>query len=121
VSPEGKEQTFMYVLSAPVDLGYKWDVCSWPRECGVLLNAYGYWPGGACGPIALLFGMTEYAKYDFPMRFGQTWPNLKKDICKYCVAGCKELADKKKGHITQSYKRAISKWMKGELSVPKRF
>jgi len=120
-SPRGKEKTFTYVLAAPVDLGFKWNICNWPHDCGVLLNIYGYWPGGACGPIALLYGMTEYAKYDFPVKFRKTWPNLKKDICKYCAAGCEELASKTSGRATQSYQKAISMWMKGEFVVPNKF
>lgn len=119
-SPERAEESFIYVLSAPVDLGFKWDVCSLPRECGVLLNTYGYWPGGTCGPIALLFGLTGYAKYDFPKRFKDTWPNLKEDICRYCVSGCKALADKKDGRVTASFKDAISNCIRASI-VPKKF
>ncbi|MDP3791616.1 MAG: radical SAM protein [Candidatus Omnitrophota bacterium] len=119
-SPKEAHESFIYVLSAPVDLGLKWDVCSLPRECGVLLNAYGYWPGGTCGPIAMLFGLAEYAKYDFPERFMDAWPNLRKDICRYCVSGCKALADKREGCVTPSFKDAISNRMKAS-SVPKKF
>lgn len=119
-SPKKAEESFIYVLSAPVDLGFKWDVCSLPRECGVLLNTYGYWPGGTCGPIALLFGLIKYAKYDFPERFRDAWPNVKEDICRYCVSGCKALADKKEGCVTPSFKDAISNCMKAPL-VPKKF
>ena len=120
-SPPDAEKTFMYALSAPVDLGFKWNECDWPRDIGISLNIYGYWPGGACGSIALLLGMAEYAKYDFPVKFRETWPNLKEDLCKYCVVGCKELVHKISGRASFSYKEAISKWMNGVFLVPRRF
>jgi len=120
-SPEGKEKTFMHALSAPIDLGHKWDICNWPRDCGVLINTYGYWPGGACGPIALLFGIPSYARFYFPVKFKKTWPNLKEDICRYCAAGCCELRDKKTGYVTDSYKKAIHNWITDKFSVPVKF
>lgn len=121
VSPQESEKTFTHVLSAPVDLGLKWEVCGAPRGCGILLNTYGYWPGGVCGQIARLFGRTEYIRHDFPIKFKKTWPRLKKDICKYCSTGSKELWKKTEGRITPSYKKAIRQWMKGEFSIPKNF
>jgi hypothetical protein len=120
-SSKEKEKKFMYVLSAPVDLGLKWSACSWPRKCGILLNTYGYWPGGACGPIALLFGLTEYAKYEFPIKFRDTWPKIEEDICRYCVVGCEKLNIKKENYATPSYRNAISKWMKGAFLIPKKY
>ena len=121
VSPPGKDRLYTYVLNAPVDLGLRWDVCAFPRDCGILVNSYGYWPSGVCGQIALMFGMTGYRRFDFPTRFRKTWPKLKQDICKYCVIGCKELVNKKEGRVTTSYKEAIARWMQGAYSVPGKY
>jgi hypothetical protein len=115
------EKAFTYVLSAPVDSGLKWDMCAWPRDLGVSLNTYGYWPGGVCGALALLLGKTEYARYDFPVKFREAWPNLKEDLCKYCAVGCKELMYKASGRVSSSYMDAISKWMRGVFGVPEKF
>lgn len=121
VSPNEKEKTFADIFLAPVDFGFKWNICGWPRECGILLNYYGYWPGGVCGKIALLFNMIDYAKYDLPKRFGEAWPHVEEELCKYCVVGCKELVNEKNRGLSLSYKNAISKWMNGTLSIPKQF
>lgn len=110
VSQKHKERTFMHVLAAPVDLELSWSICSWPYECGILLNTYGYWPGGVCGAIALLFGNLEYKRRDFPIRFRETWPNIRNDICQYCAAGCGELNAKKNGDVTSSYRKVLKHW-----------
>ena len=116
-----KDDWFYWVLTAPVDLGLKWDRCDWPRTCGVLLNACGYWPSGICGALARLFCLDEYAKYDFPVKFGKIWPRLKEDVCKYCPVGSDALRNKTNGRVSPSYKKAINRWMKEEPWVFKKF
>lgn len=120
-SPPGKEGAFSHVLAAPCDLGLDWGMCAWPRDCGILLNTYGYWPGGACGPIAVLHGRMDYARYVFPEEFSMTWPRLVNDICRFCVAGCSQLADHKSGQVSPSYQKAIASWMRGAMEIPKSF
>ena len=118
ISPPDKKEGFFWVLAAPADLGFKWKQCNQPSICGTLLNTYGYWPQGVCGAIARLFCLTEYAKYEFPVYFKKTWPNLEKDLCKYCVFGCEELQNELNRNesfktISSSYKKAIEKWQNG--------
>lgn len=121
VSPKEQDKLFRHVLSAPADLGLTWDMCWFPYDCGILLNTYGYWPGPACGSTGLLFGLSEYAKHEFPISFRDTWPDIKKDLCRYCPAGSNELCQKSDGPISPSYKEAFMKWANGKISAPKRF
>jgi len=119
--PPPRDKGHHWALAAPVDLGLKWDTCEDPRRNGILLNCYGYWPGGPCGAIARLFRQDQYAKYDFPDEFEKTWPGLRKDLCKYCVRGSEVLMSKKTGTVTISYKNAIMKWMKDKNHCLKKF
>jgi len=119
--PGPKAGRFYCALTAPVDLGLPFGWCAQPRACGTLLNCDGYWPGGPCGAIARMFRLTQYARYDFPLDFAETWPRLIEDICRYCPLGCGDLENRTQGVVTVSYKKAIESWMKGEAGAFRKF
>ena len=114
ISYPNEEESFRWVLAAPVDLGFEWHICRLPYECGSNLNTYGYWPGGSCGAVARLFCRSDYARQHFPVNFIETWPNIKEDLCKYCGSGCSELVTRKEGPVSLSYENAIKRWRDGK-------
>jgi len=117
----GKQKSFRGVLVSPADMGMPWRECGVPRVCGSCLNAYGYWPNGNCGAVARLFGMGEYARFEFPIVFEDTWPHLEADLCRHCVKGSAVLVHNASDAITRSYRNAIDSWTRGSRPAFRRF
>lgn len=67
---------------SPQDTGLMMTPCDAPWYCGIAVNAFGYFPGGACCSLIRLFGLQEEVRYDFPDTIA-TW-SLNK-ICPHCV------------------------------------
>jgi hypothetical protein len=105
----GKQDTFNWVTTAPVDVDLPWRRCMSPQVCGSTLNAFGYWPNSSCAARAMLLNVPGYAQFDFPVFFDRTWPNIENDLCKYCSAGNEELRTRT-GTISPSIAEALKNW-----------
>ncbi len=117
----GKEDSFRGVLVSPADIGMSWRECAVPRVCGSCLNAYGYWPNGNCGAIARLFGLSDYARFEFPTVFEETWPHLEADLCRHCVKASAVLVHNASDAVSRSYQAALDRWARASNPPFRRF
>jgi len=67
LSPPEKSARHRCMFVAPCDTGQELKDCPVPQDCGISFGAYGYWPCGAGGAIARLFGMTYYGRRELPV------------------------------------------------------
>lgn len=80
---KGPKHRCMFV--APIDTGQKLkDKCPVPLDCGISFGAYGYYPCGAGGAIARLFGFVDNRRQTIPVAF-DNFVDVDK-ICKLCQA-----------------------------------
>lgn len=115
-SPEHvKSKDHRCMFAAPCDTGQELKECSVPKDCGISFGAYGYWPCGAGGAIARLFGLLEYNRqaipndeYDFPDKI---------KLCVLCQAKAKNyIFVKDFGDIKSvSFRKAFKKFDAGKL------
>lgn len=76
------KEDYRNMLAAPCDTGQSRRECHIPHHCGIGLNTFGYWPCGAGGAIARLFGKTEFQRLVLPdcvSEFGDLSP-----LCNLC-------------------------------------
>lgn len=71
---------------APRDTGQLVKHCLVPATCGIAANAYGYFPCGAGGAIARLFGLREYALEEFPADVEESFADFRIHLCPLCQA-----------------------------------
>ena len=65
--PADKADNHRCMFVAPCDTGQELKDCPVPYECGISFGAYGYWPCGAGGAIARLFGLDQYNLRHLPI------------------------------------------------------
>ena len=121
--PKKKEEKHRCNLLAPVDLGLPAKPCIALTRCGIILNAWGYWPCGSGGSVARLMGDWGYVRYEFPSDVHETWPTLT-TLCGYCYQG-------NRGHMpfenetdnipTRSLWKGMTKWLKGRRFKQRRY
>src|SRR4030042_98687 len=107
---EEKSHLHRCIFVAPYDTGQELKHCPVPEDCGVSFGAFGWWPCGAGGAIARLFGLTKYRRNNMPNNIYE-FPEMEK-ICKYCQAKAKQyMFVKDYGDIRSvSFRKAIDKF-----------
>jgi hypothetical protein len=81
-SPENKFHGPFYL--SPTDLGLRTFNCGASNNCGIAVNAFGYFPCGAGCSIIRLLDIPNQVFYDFPDKLNVWNYNL---ICPHCVHG----------------------------------
>jgi hypothetical protein len=79
-SPENKMHGHFYL--SPADLGLPVYNCGAPNNCGIAVNAFGYFPCGAGCSIVRLLEIPNQTYYDFPDSLDVWDFNL---VCPHCV------------------------------------
>jgi hypothetical protein len=74
-----KQHIDFYV--SPKDKGYSYSTCRSPEDCGIAVNAFGYFPCAAGYSLIYLFNFQDQIKYDFPDTL-DVWDYNK--ICPHC-------------------------------------
>lgn len=87
-SPKDKADNHRCMLVAPCDTGQELKDCPVPYDCGISFGAYGFWPCGAGGAIARLFGLTQYNLRHFPSCEDE-FPD-RTEMCVLCQAKAKQ-------------------------------
>jgi len=75
-------------VTAPIDTGQALRACHVPSHCGICLNVWGYWPCGAGGAIARLFGLPQYQRMELP-RCVEEFGDLK-PLCDLCQLSARD-------------------------------
>lgn len=73
-------------LMSPTDTGQIMRQCKMLEQCGIALNAYGYWPCGPGSAIARLFGIKGFSKDKLPADASE-WSGLQ-ELCSLCQHSC---------------------------------
>jgi len=81
-SPENKMHGNFYV--SPLDTGQAIFNCGAPNNCGIAVNAFGYFPCGAGCSIIRLLEIPNQIYYDFPDDLDVWDFNL---VCSHCIHG----------------------------------
>lgn len=85
--PSEKSHKHRCMFVAPLDTGQDLKHCPVPSDCGVSFGAYGWWPCGAGGAIARLFGLNQYNNDHIPIH-EDDFPDMGQ-LCVLCQAKAK--------------------------------
>ena len=100
------------ILKSPKDLGYD-DIknCNSSIECGIVVNAFGYFPCGTGCSLIRLFNYQEEIQYDFPVTLS-LWDFNK--ICPHCAhsslsSGILRTNDQQTYPVSKTFEEALIK------------
>ena len=80
-----KDKTHANMYVSPHDERLPTKPCQWQTSCGIVLNAYGYFPCGTGSSIIRLFRWNDKILQDFPDTHA-SWDYS--ELCPHCVHGC---------------------------------
>jgi hypothetical protein len=106
---EEKAHKHRCMFVAPYDTGQELKHCPVPKDCGVSFGAFGWWPCGAGGAIARLFGLNQYSRETIPKDIDD-FPEIN-TLCDLCQAKaknymfCKDYGDIRSVSFRKAFER----------------
>lgn len=110
-------------LVAPSDSGQATKFCQVPYTCGIAANAFGYFPCGAGGAIARLFGMHQFVRSRLPDDIESSFGNFRDALCPLCQVSAVEPLMLSPGDnpVSPSFVRALDHTGKGRSIRPSKW